>query len=490
MPKIPTFTAQARPTAEVGSIQSDIKIDPTKTVAAGLSSIAGSVQNYYIKKRNAEEKLIADNIIKDLESESDKIVYSQKDNIVEEDALNNYYEKFGSIRQQKLSTVNNRRIKELVESGTSLNNTENIYNLKKNSFEALEKGSLINVNNKITSLMGKYATTDSETLKEAYKKQTELEITTYANDVGLPKNVLEKKLKALEKDFFLADMRQLVGGVVGAEHIKELDRILGGTEVIEDKDFGTGIYNIYNEKISELTIKGDPNADYDRAIELTNELEKFERPNGYKVSNGELSIKIDSLKEKVLTEKLQHDGLMQKQGDNKLFYSYSNNLKKALIESIADPFGAPELQDRLSAAEIESDYDKAIKQYLIANPNDSLQDKEQFSRSLIYSLRNIHDDIKLSKVNSSILDSNRFDFQEEYQRVIKDAKSLQDGTLDEVTLGRYKTRAKRNGFVIETTTGKDAKGSPTIVKTGDVKAFLNQYLPILKSQFSTTNTGQ
>jgi hypothetical protein len=46
MPKIPTFTAQARPTAEVGSIRSNIQIDPTKTMAAGLSAIAGVAQDY------------------------------------------------------------------------------------------------------------------------------------------------------------------------------------------------------------------------------------------------------------------------------------------------------------------------------------------------------------------------------------------------------------------------------------------------------------
>jgi hypothetical protein len=42
MPKIPTFTTQARPTAEVGSITSNIKLDPTKTMAGALS-VAASI---------------------------------------------------------------------------------------------------------------------------------------------------------------------------------------------------------------------------------------------------------------------------------------------------------------------------------------------------------------------------------------------------------------------------------------------------------------
>ena len=36
MPKIPTYTAQGRPTAEVGSLRSNIKLDPTRTMASGL----------------------------------------------------------------------------------------------------------------------------------------------------------------------------------------------------------------------------------------------------------------------------------------------------------------------------------------------------------------------------------------------------------------------------------------------------------------------
>jgi len=55
MPKIPTFTSKARPTAEVGSIQSNIRIDPNRTMGAALSTVAGRVQDYYIKKRDNEE---------------------------------------------------------------------------------------------------------------------------------------------------------------------------------------------------------------------------------------------------------------------------------------------------------------------------------------------------------------------------------------------------------------------------------------------------
>ena len=387
MPKIPTFTARGRPTEETTNIKTDIQISPTSTIATKLLPALDAISTYGIKKRNTEEKLVADKILLELQSESDKIIYSQKDNVVEEDSINNYKQTFNSILNQKISTIQNQRVKRLVETGIDLDNSENIYHLKQNSFEALEKDSLTNINNKITSLMGKYATTNNQILKFKYKENTKNAIKVYAEEFNLPKNVLDQKLKAADRDFLLADINQFVGLENGAEEIKNLDNSLKGTNFLNDGDFGEGVFNAYNTKISELTIKGDPNSDYDRALELSDELEEFKRSNGYKISSGELSIKIDSLKEKVLTEKIQHDGLVQKQGDNKLFFGYSNDLRDALVKDIADPFGDPILQDRIASAEIESEYNETIKNYLIINKDASLPEKKEFSRSLIYSLK-------------------------------------------------------------------------------------------------------
>ena len=481
MPKIPTFTAKGRPTAEVGSIKSNIKLDPRSSMAASLIPITQAVADYTIKKRNTEEKLVADKVLLEIQSESDKIIYSLKDDVVEEDAINNYKQNFSSIVNQKTSTIQNKRIKELIATGVDLDNSENIYNIKKNSFIALEKDSLTNVNNKITSFMSKYATTDDPRLKFKYKENTKNTIKSYAKDFNLPTNVLDQKLKAADRDFLLSDINQFAGLVNGAEEIKNLDNSLKGTNFLNDGDFGVGVFNAYNAKISELTIKGDPNADYDRALELSDELEEFKRSNGYEVSTGELSIKIDSLKQKVLTEKIQHDGLIQKQGDNKLFFGYSNDLRDALVKDIADPFGDPSLQDRIASAEIESEYNETIKNYLIVNQDASLPEKKEFSRSLIFSLRNIYEDRSISNLNTSILDQNQFDIQGEYQRVLNDINLYAEGQLDENVLKQYKNLAKINGYIIK---GEDG------TKEGDFKSFINEYLPLLKSQVSITLTGQ
>ena len=479
MPKIPTFTARGRPTTDTASVRTGIQISPTATVGAALLPAAEAITNYSIKKRNIEEKLVADKAILELQSESDKIIQSQKENIVEEDAVNNWKQTFTPLIQQKISTVKNRRVKNLIETGIDLQNSESIYELKKNSFTALQNESLANINNKITYNVSKYATTDNPILKVKYKVNTKNDIKSFAKEVNLPKNLLDKKLKAADRDFLLSDINQFAGLVNGAEQINNLDISLKGTDFLNNEEFGVGVFNAYNSKISQLTIKGDPNADYDRALELSDELEQFKRSNGYEVSTGELSIKIDSLKQKVLTEKIQHDTFTQKQGDNKLFLGYSNDLRDSLVKDIADPFGEPELTDRLASAEIESEYNETIKNYLLVNQDASLDEKKEFSRSLIFSLKNIYEDRSISNLNMSLLDQNQFDIQGEYQRVLNDINLYQEGKLNENVLEQYKNLAIMNGYIIK---GKDGK------REGDFKAFINDYVPVLKSQVSLTLT--
>ena len=303
MPKIPTFTARGRPTEETAGIKTGIQISPTSSIAAKILPAMDVISDYTINKRNNEEQLSADKIILELKSESDKIIFSQKDNIIEEDAINNYKQTFNPKVIQKISTIQNKRVKQLVESGIDLDNSENIYHLKQNSFQALEKDSLTNVNNKITSLMGRYATTDNPILKIKYKVTTEDVIKKYSKDFNLPDNIRDQKLKAAKQDFLLADMNQFVGKINGAEEIKNLDNALKGTNFLNDEDFGAGFFNAYNSKISELTIKGNPESDYERALDLVDELKNFKRSNGYKVDTGKISIQIDNLEQKVLNEK-------------------------------------------------------------------------------------------------------------------------------------------------------------------------------------------
>jgi len=464
MPKIPTFTARGRPTTDTASVRTGIQVSPTATPTAALLPAAEAITNYSIKKRNSEEKLIASKAILELQSESDKIIQSQKENIVEEDAVNNWKQTFTPLVKQKISSIKNRRVKNLIETGIDLQNAESIYELKKNSFTALQNESLVNVNNKITSNIGKYATSDNAIMKVKYKTITKEIIRDYAEEFNLPKNVLDQKLKAADRDFLLSDINQFAGLVNGAEQINNLDINLKGTNFLNDEDFGAGVYSAYNNKISELTIKGNPDSDYDRALELVDELKNFKRKaNGYKVDTGKFSVQIDNLEQKVLTEKISHDLLVRKQGDNKLFYDYANSLKGDLSKSIADPFGQPELTDRLAATEMEEEFDKRIKQYIFANPDASLEEKRAYARSTTYVLQNRYEENQILKLSAFNLQQSDTEIVDQYNTIVSDISKLTEGTLDQDTIESYESLARANGYQ-------------------DIQSFMNDYLPLLKSQ--------
>ena len=51
MPKIPTFTTEARPTAEAPSIQTRTQIPLTQTIGTALAPVTKAVTDYAIKQK-------------------------------------------------------------------------------------------------------------------------------------------------------------------------------------------------------------------------------------------------------------------------------------------------------------------------------------------------------------------------------------------------------------------------------------------------------
>jgi len=482
MPKIPTFTARGRPTADAPGVTTGIQVSPTATPAAGLLPALNTLTNYAIKKRDVAEKVQANKKVFEIKGELDKYLKAEQENIDDENAINNFKTKYNDYVKQELGLVKNNRIKKRIQQNLDLEYSEYVYNIKKNSYAALEKNAIENLNNNLTSLNNKYATAIDIDLKSKYKQQAKNKILEFSQNFELPKNVLDKKLKALDKDFLLADMLQFAGNVNGAKQIKLADTALGGEKILTNDDFGKGVFNSYKQKISELTVKGDPNADYDRAMDLLDELKKFERDNGYKVKTGNISIEIDNLEQKILTEEVTHQNLIRQQGDNKLFYDFSKDAKIGLLKSITDKgSGIPTtLEDQNIANEIEAEFDQMTTDYLSANPDATLETKKSFIRNLLSTLNNIYLDRKISKIKSRSFDKDTFDIVAEKNRVIEDAKLLTQGELDQLTIRRYERIAKANGYTTVIT--RDGKKQ----KIGDVGAFLNDYIPILKKQVTAT----
>jgi len=56
MLKIPTFTAEGSPTAEVGSVKSNIQIPLSQTIGTALAPVTKAIVDYKVKEKGIENK--------------------------------------------------------------------------------------------------------------------------------------------------------------------------------------------------------------------------------------------------------------------------------------------------------------------------------------------------------------------------------------------------------------------------------------------------
>lgn len=465
MPKIPTFTSQGRPTAETTGVRSNISISPTSTVAARLLPAANELSNYAIKKRDNTEKLEANKTLLELKAEQEKIIFSQRDNINDEEAINNYKKQFAPILEQSLSTIKNRRVRNLVKQGADLENSESIYHLKTNSFKAYEKESVRVYNDDMNIGVNKYKTTDNRILKVKYKQEFYRKAEEFNKEHMLGTNDLKKRKEAIDSVLLLSDADSFIGLPNAEQQINNLDQALKGDSFLSNEDFNKNIYDSYVDKINSLAVEGDPDSNYDEALRLTNELENFKRYNGGKVVSGKREQSFAILKEKILSESIRHEDKVEKIQQGNSFFTYNSGQKKILETTFYNAFdnnyNKPINKEKAFEATLE--YDKRIDQYLSVNPNASLREKELYARDLRMNIIDKYNEISIIDVSEFNLNSNKFyatretaDLQKLYNEYLANPKG--DNLL--------KTLARLNGYA-------DDKGNI------DVGAFINAYTPIL-----------
>ena len=468
MPKIPTFTAKGRPTTEVGSIQSNIKIDPRSSMAAAMLPAAQAIDTYAIKKRDNEEKLIAKKAILELKSESDKIIESQKDNISEDESINNWKQTFTPLIKQKTSTITNRRVKKLIENGIDLENSESIYHLKQNSFKAYEKESVKTYNDDINADVAKFKTETNPNLKNKYRDQLYLKAELYNEEHMLGSNDLKKRIEAIDSVLLLTDADSFIGTPDAVEKIKKIDKDINGTKFLSDETFNNSIYNSYIQKIQSVAVKGDPNADYEEAERLLNELENFERYNGSKTISGKREAQFATLKQNILTESISHDSFVRKIEQGNKFFEYQTEQKKLLEGTFFNAFDASFNKGVNKERAVESgiEYESRIDLYVQSNPDATYFEQQQYARSLRLDLVDKYKEVSIENITSFNLTENKFNVIRETSNVISLYEQYQtDPSQKNILI----TMARLNGYV-------DEKGKPQVNK------FFNDYIEILKSR--------
>jgi hypothetical protein len=178
MPKIPTFTTQARPTAEVGSVQSNIQA-PIPTY---LGKIQSNLSDYFVKEQALKDKTEATKEYLNLSLEFDTIQQGSIKNIDPSLATQTFQNQYQFLAKQKIDSMQNKGAAKLLQEKLDLD-------LITRSFE-VTKGSRDQLNLQFTN---------------TWNTENELDISKYMLAEGAEKDIYRSKIinNVKSKNFYL-----------------------------------------------------------------------------------------------------------------------------------------------------------------------------------------------------------------------------------------------------------------------------------------------
>jgi len=208
MPKIPTFTARGRPTAEVGAVKSNIQIPLTQTIGTALAPVTKAVTDYAIKKKEVSQKLEANKVFFEIKDQVSLIQDELKNDFDESNSVNTFNQQFKSISETRLNSITNRGVKSLLQNKLDLEYPEFVSTIKTNSRDALERQINFDHDTQQNVLMGDYILTDDKSKKESItNKLIENEI-SYSTNTDSGQTELNKSINTLKSDLLISDVEK------------------------------------------------------------------------------------------------------------------------------------------------------------------------------------------------------------------------------------------------------------------------------------------
>jgi len=208
MPKIPTFTARGRPTAEVGAVKSNIQIPLTQTIGTALAPVTKAVTDYAIKQKEVSQKLEANKVFFEIKDQVSLIQDELKNDFDESNSVNTFNQQFKSISETRLNSITNRGVKSLLQNKLDLEYPEIVSTIKTNSRDALERQINFDHDTQQNVLMGDYILTDDKNKKKSItNKLIENEI-SYNTNTDSGQTELNKSINKLKSDLLISDVEK------------------------------------------------------------------------------------------------------------------------------------------------------------------------------------------------------------------------------------------------------------------------------------------
>ena len=168
MPKIPTFTSTATPTAEVGAVKSNIQVSPNASLAAALAPAAKEIENYYIKEKQISNQVEGGELIANANQELFEIAEVAKSKSTPQKGLDRFKEGYETVVNKYKSQAGNSYIKKYFELNmankkTSFSNTI-LRQTRANMVKTATEQTFERVQNKILTAVESGNAFDLETL--------------------------------------------------------------------------------------------------------------------------------------------------------------------------------------------------------------------------------------------------------------------------------------------------------------------------------------
>ena len=377
MPKIPTFTTEARPTAEVGSIKSNIQMSLDQTIGSTLAPITKQIVDHKIKQKDFENKTEALKLENDFITDMQK-VYDEANILENEDQAQSIVKNKSTMLIQKYSNLASNK------NSKTLFNQYALSEVQKGIFRTSNKvreNTLVSLDNQVTQKVEKLMTT------------------AMLQKDGLDYQVLEQDLKNVyitnyQGKISNALLTKIVNEVPDKVKVFEVDQMIskdprGTLEMLKDEKQFVGLTSNSRGKLikqAQNTLAPIVQAQWKSHVEQIND--------GQDVEPFDLDLVKEVLPEEAANAMIQQESIFRDTADNvKVILRSKEDVVFEVTQGFIDEAKEMHLYDK--AKDIKKFYDSVLAQ----RREDITKDPVEYTirtnpeiKSLVQELENEQDD--------------------------------------------------------------------------------------------------
>jgi len=384
MPKIPTFTSEARPTAQAPSVVSNIQIPLNETVAGALRPLGKAAEDYYIKEKEIETKVQAGELNADATVEVFNAASEAELKNTPQEGIDYFNKKFESIQNKYKAKAPNKNAGDLFNITFSSNKSVYVNNILKKTRTNLVTTRVAQVDQRVRSKIASAVASGSEFEFDILAKSVEEDYKGLVDDGIIGVKDLKLYKEKLPNLVEVAQVRKIATNNASQAFLilsdsKNFTTIQGEERRKLISEFGTlakqqadVTSSVLNQSIIEKSKKFmEKYGDNQKFGFSTEELEEF------KTGNEEADNQIVTLNEKIVNKEFSFDTNFNTNTDviNKIASGeIKNTSTKFLLAGETEP---KSILERAGDKTINNKDFKFLSDVIVRNNNDTFKKQDQ-----------------------------------------------------------------------------------------------------------------